>query len=479
MNKNIDMLNALSMSRVIGKPMNILPSYLSYLVNSFKDGVSSFSLASGKKIEVLSTGVNVNGLFFDFAEGSFQPRLTIKDSLGIIPVNGPIFQKSAGRIDQILGFSSYEEMQQAFDIANNSEAVQAIVFEADSPGGEAAGMVDFIEHMHNTKTKPIYAVVNNAFSAAYGVISVSDKIFVTRSSGVGSVGTVSQHVDYSKMNEMDGITVTEVFAGDEKTLFSYNKPLSDKGKTRLQEIVDSHYIDFVGAVAKGRGISNGDIIQTQARIFKGQEGVDIGFADVLSSVEESYSIIKETLTKKEVKQSMDIKELQEKFPELYESIVKGAKTEIENTFKAEKEELESKIVDLKKENVLKEAEVKGMDNRLKMLEKTQIETLSKSIWEKVLSNSELPEEFKENVQDLSKVSFNAFVKEDTGFDEKSFTDAIKAEVTEWEQKIGKIIVLGSGKTVRKETVDSTKEDDEAWLNDMYQLSNPPSYEKIA
>lgn len=478
MRKNIDLLNAVSIDRVIGKSMNILPSYLSYLVNSFKDGLTSFSAVSGKKIVTSEKGIEVNGLFFGLDTGNFQPRLTIKDGLGIIPVSGPIFQKSAGRYDQILGFSSYEEIKMGFDIANRSPEVQAIVFEADSPGGEANGMVDFVEYMRETKTKPIYAVVNDsAYSAAYGVISVSDKIFVTRSSGIGSVGTISQHIDYSKMNEKDGITVTEIFAGDEKTLFSYNKPLSDKGKERLQEMVDSHYIDFVGAVAKGRGKSNGEIIQTQARVFKGQEGIDVGFADELHSVEESYSIIKSTLTKKEVKKSMDLKELQEKFPELYESIANSAKAEIENTFKAEKKELEDTISELKKENVLKDVEVKGMDSRLKTLEKTQIETLSKSIWKDVLNNSELPEDIKDTVKDLSKVSFDSFVKE-SGFDESAFTTAIKAEVTGWEERIGKITVLGSGKTSRKET-SNENDNDEGWVTEMYQLSNPPAYEKTA
>jgi len=466
---------ALSLERVSNKLMDMLPESLSLLVNRF---VKEFAVAEIKEDVVI-----LNGQSFSIgSDSNFKPRLEVRESVGIIPVEGPIFNKSAGWFDQRFGFSSYEEMKMAFIEANTDPNIQAIVFQANSPGGEAAGMVDFVDYIHENKSKPVYAIIDDAaYSAAYGVVSSADEIFTTRSGGVGSVGTIIQHVDFSKADEKNGYTVTEVYAGAEKTLFSPNKPLSEKAKERLQEMVDSHYLDFVGAVAKGRRMESGDVVKTQARTFKGQEGVTAGFADKVMSVDDAFLYIKSKLTKKEVKTTMDLKEMQDKHPELYAQIVESSKVAAEAekqiAVDAAKKELEDKITSLEKENLMKEAAVKGMDVRMQTLEKTQIETLSKSIWKEVLNDSELPDDdFKSKVQGISKIDAKTFIIEGV-FNESGFKEAVKAEVSDWEAHTGKFKVLGMGKTGRNESEGEAT--DEAWLSSMWNLSNPPDYEKTA
>jgi len=72
------------------------------------------------------------------------------------------------------------------EMARDDSAVDALLLDIDSPGGESSGVFD----------KPVWAVANDmAFSAAYALASAADKLFVSRTGGVGSIGVIAMHVD--------------------------------------------------------------------------------------------------------------------------------------------------------------------------------------------------------------------------------------------------------------------------------------------
>lgn len=473
---------ALALSRIINKPMYILPDYLTYLTNCFTHGIESFMRFSNIKMEQVDDGIKLNDFFFPFESSSvFEPRLTVEDGLGIIPIEGPIFNKSEGRIDQILGFSSYEEMKMAFDKAEEDPNVQIVVFRSDSPGGEAAGMVDFADYIYTFRgKKPIFAVIDDsAYSAAYGIISVVDTIYATRTSGMGSIGTIVRHADVSESDKQDGYVFTEIYAGDEKTLFSPHQPLSEKGKARYQEMVDEHYIDFVRSVARGRGVSDGTIIQTQARIFKGQGGVDAGLVDEIHSTDDSFSLIKSTI-KKEVSKSMDLKEMQEKHPELYAQIVSQTTKTVTVDLTKDKTGMETEIADLKKDAAIKDTALDQANATILADAEAKVEVAAGKVWDEVLEKSELPDNLLAKIREGSKVVFKSFVT-DGVFNVESFKVAITAELKDWEDRAGALKILGKGAGERDtdEEGNIDEKEDDAAVEAMWKVSNPPAYEKAA
>lgn len=61
------------------------------------------------------------------------------------------------------------------------------------------------------------AIANDdAYSAAYAIASSAEKVLVTRTSGVGSIGVIASHIDQSGFDEKQGIKYTTVFAGKKK-----------------------------------------------------------------------------------------------------------------------------------------------------------------------------------------------------------------------------------------------------------------------
>jgi signal peptide peptidase SppA len=171
--------------------------------------------------------------------------------------------------------------------------VRKILLDIDSPGGEVSGLFDLVDFIYESReTKPIYAIANDhAFSAAYAIASATSKIFVNRTSGVGSIGVIATHIDISELDKKEGIKYTTIFAGDRKNDLSPHEPLSSEAIADLQKEVDRLYGMFVAIVARNRGISTAQIRATQAALYYGLDSVSLGLADEVENFNKCLSII--------------------------------------------------------------------------------------------------------------------------------------------------------------------------------------------
>ena len=155
------------------------------------------------------------------------------------------------------GGTSVEQFTQRFRAAMNSPNVSAVVIDVDSPGGAVDGVPELAAEIRQARgTKPIIAHANTlAASAAYWLASQADEVVVTPSGEVGSIGVFAAHRDISEQLAMDGEKVTLIHAGKYKTEGNPYEPLSEEARDEIQRKVDGAYIDFLEAVAAGRGVS--------------------------------------------------------------------------------------------------------------------------------------------------------------------------------------------------------------------------------
>jgi signal peptide peptidase SppA len=191
------------------------------------------------------------------------------------------------------GPMSYEEIRDQFDMLMDDPSVDAVVLRMDSPGGLAAGLFDLTDHINSRKgEKPVHAVVDDmAYSAAYGIASAADQIWVSRTGGVGSVGVVSYHIDQSEYDAKQGFKVTPIYAGSRKVDFSPHFPLSDEALRQEQEVVDRLYDMFTDAVSRYRGLSADAIRATEAGVFYGEKALEVGFADKVGTLRDALAYL--------------------------------------------------------------------------------------------------------------------------------------------------------------------------------------------
>lgn len=122
----------------------------------------------------------------------------------------------------------------------------------------------------------------------HALASAADKIIVPRTGGVGSVGVIVIHCDWSQHIADDGLKVTIVKYGDRKAETNPYVPLTEEALTSLQVEVDEVGQLFVSTVARNRGISESAIRDTQAAPFLSSDGVRIGLADEVKAPDAAF-----------------------------------------------------------------------------------------------------------------------------------------------------------------------------------------------
>ncbi len=213
----------------------------------------------------------------------------VVEGIAVIPIQGTLVQK-LGSLRPYSGMTGYDGIRQSFLTALYDPEVTGIFLDIDSPGGEVAGCFDLVDEIYGSRgEKPIWAVLSeSAYSAAYALASAADRIVVPRTGGVGSVGVIVIHVDWSQKIKSDGLQVTIITYGDRKAESNPYQPLSDVAAAAIQSDVDEIGRLFVSTVARNRGISEKIIRDTQAACFLGAAGVELGLADEVMTPDAAF-----------------------------------------------------------------------------------------------------------------------------------------------------------------------------------------------
>ncbi|WP_038196699.1 S49 family peptidase [Xenorhabdus bovienii] len=243
-------------------------------------------------ITKIQAGMDWNDEDESFSRRKRDTGYDVLEGIAVIPVQGTLVQK-LGSLRPYSGMTGYDGIRQVFLTALHDPKVKGICLDIDSPGGEVAGCFDLADLIYQSRgDKPIHAILNeNAYSAAYAIASAADKIYVPRTGGVGSVGVIVIHCDWSQRIKEDGLTVTIITYGDRKAESNPYIKLSDEARQSIQDDIDVMGKLFVSTVARNRGVSEKIIRDTQAACFLAAEGVQLGLADAVATPDAAFQTL--------------------------------------------------------------------------------------------------------------------------------------------------------------------------------------------
>jgi signal peptide peptidase SppA len=229
---------------------------------------------------------------------SRKPYAVTDAGVAVIEVSGSLVNRASG-MDAQSGLTSYEQLGNEILDAATDPQVRGILLRFDSYGGEANGAWDVASLIEEAaRMKPMWASVDDwALSAGYLLASAADRIWVTRTGGVGSVGIIAMHLDQSGFDAANGLRYTTIFAGDRKNDFNPHEPLSTEARDVLVAEVNRLYGMFVDAVARRRSLSADDVRGTEAGILYGEDSVARGFADRVGTFRDALAAMTESLSK--------------------------------------------------------------------------------------------------------------------------------------------------------------------------------------
>lgn len=223
------------------------------------------------------------------------------------------------------GNTTYREIRSALAMADADPAIDRIMLQFNSPGGQASSeMLETINAVKSTK-KPVDALVGDmAASAAYAIAAQSDKIIAQNDmTKVGSVGIVHTSVVSDRV-----IDVTSSNAPKKRPDAS-----TKAGKAVIRETIDAMEKVFIDSIAEGRDTTAKAVKSDfgQGAVVLASEAVERNMIDEISAEAAKPTQRATAATATETTTAsggntteesiMDKTELMAKFPAIYQAAV--------------------------------------------------------------------------------------------------------------------------------------------------------------
>lgn len=255
-------------------------------------------------------------------------RVSQAGDVAVLPVVGPLIPR-AGAFTSMSGMTSVQSLSYDFNVAMESEEIETIILNIDSPGGEVTGINEFAEMIYaaREKKKILSYVYGLGASAGYWIASAGSKIIMSPTAEVGSIGVVAAYTSYKEAQAKKGIKEIEIVSSQ-----SPNKRPdieSNSGRMQIQQIVDDLANVFINSVAKNRGVTADVVISNygQGGLFVGDKAIEQGLADRVGSLE---GLIQENKSEPQTFNLggyMNLQELQAQHPGVFQEAKELGKAE--------------------------------------------------------------------------------------------------------------------------------------------------------
>ena len=219
-------------------------------------------------------------------------RVTItRDGTAIVPVHGVMAKRMSSFGMSQRGVST-DRLARGFEALADDDRARRVMLDVDSPGGSVFGVELATEALENlAQNKPVRSVANAVMaSGSFYLAMPSQRIDVTPGSAVGSVGVYTVRRDRSVAEDESGDKFHILSAGRGKAFGHPSLPLTDEEVRDTMREINAYYDQFTERVEAGRGLTQKKIQdELGASVFIGEQAVDVGFADGVSSLERAVA----------------------------------------------------------------------------------------------------------------------------------------------------------------------------------------------
>lgn len=314
--------------------------------------------------------------------------------------------------------TSYEGLKKTFK-AQVAEGITSCVLMVDSGGGEAYGCFEAanaVKKLAQENNVKLTAYVDGtSASAAYAWTSIADEVIANPMARVGSVGVVVQLYNDSKFLENLGIQRSFVYAGGNKIPFDKEGEFSENFINSLQESVDKSYVKFYQFISANRGMTDQQVIDTQASVYDADKALEVGFIDKIMEVDEFESYM--SMNNKDSSQNLLLQH-EDKMTDKVELTVEGLQEQL-STLTASNTDLTAKLsAEVAKTQELQTklqdmviAKEKAEADLVAFQKQTELSARKERLAAVFGSESEKVELYVTMFKDIPQESFNAFVGE--------------------------------------------------------------------
>jgi protease IV len=187
--------------------------------------------------------------------------------------------------------ASADRVSLALQAAFKDKNTQGVVMRINSPGGSPVQSQAIFDEMRRLRHKypaiPLYVVVEDlCASGGYYIAAAADKIYVAKSSIVGSIGVRMDSFGVVGLMDKLGIESRQITAGKNKALLDPFKPMEEEHRKIATGLVEEIHAQFIAAVKEGRGKRLKETPDMfSGLIWTGAKSVELGLADGIGGLD--------------------------------------------------------------------------------------------------------------------------------------------------------------------------------------------------
>jgi len=220
---------------------------------------------------VVLFGVGVMGMIFialAISDGtSLEPRV------GLVELSGAISDEGARGV---LGGGSQggaRAFMADLEEARTDDSIKAVVIRVNSPGGSASASQEMYSAIRRLRAKKavVCSMGDLAASGGYYVAAACDKIYANPSTLTGSIGVISEFMNFQGVFKKFGIGSDTIKSGKFKDIGNPARPLTAEERQLSHSMIMNVYNQFVNDIVAGRkGPTRGRL--TRAKLLKLADG---------------------------------------------------------------------------------------------------------------------------------------------------------------------------------------------------------------
>ena len=177
--------------------------------------------------------------------------------------------------------------------ATDDPTAKAIVIRINSPGGSAAASQEMYQAVLRARqVKPVYCSMGDvAASGGYYIASACDKIYANPATMTGSIGVISQFMNYEELFRKVGLDEATIKSGKFKDAGNPARPLTPEERALFQRMIGVIYHQFIDDVVAGREKATGGKLTREkllkladGRVYTGTQARDVLLVDKIGGL---------------------------------------------------------------------------------------------------------------------------------------------------------------------------------------------------
>ncbi len=187
-----------------------------------------------------------------------------------------------------------EDIVRQFRKYRENHSVKAILFRVDSPGGGVVASQEIYEEVRKTRAsgKPVIVSMGSlAASGGYYVSCGANRIVANPGTLTGSIGVISQFMNYDTLMRKVGVGVTTIKSGKFKDAGNPFRSMTKDDAAYFQTLMDGVHRQFIAAVEHERKIDHDSLVSyADGRVFTGEQAYAMKLVDTLGTYEDAIKI---------------------------------------------------------------------------------------------------------------------------------------------------------------------------------------------